>query len=222
VNTSARPDPGAALGDSDVIEAGHPDIVATAERVAAGAEEPVDVARRLFEWVRDEIRYTMAPDVEGRSDWRASATLARGTGFCQQKAVLLASLLRARGIPAGMAFQDLYDHKIPDRYAAFLGDKRLEVHGLTTAYLDGEWRRMDATLPAGLCERQGYRITEFRPDGDSVLPATDLQGRPHFDVLEELGEDADLPEAIVERTLGFEFLRDPRYRDMVHRRGPGI
>ena len=49
-----------------------------------------------------------------------------GSGFCQQKAVLLASLLRSRGIPAGIVLQDLLDHKIPPHYVEFLGSQRLE------------------------------------------------------------------------------------------------
>ena len=64
--------------------------------------------RLLFEYVRDEVAYEMAPRFdEGRDEWKASATLERGYGFCQQKAVALAALLRARGIPAGIVVQDL-------------------------------------------------------------------------------------------------------------------
>ena len=59
--------------------------------------------RLLFDHVRDEVAYEMAPRFdEGRDEWKASATLERGYGFCQQKAVALAALLRARGIPAGI------------------------------------------------------------------------------------------------------------------------
>ena len=100
--------------------------------------------------MRDEIRYDMAPDVEGREDWNATATLERGHGFCQQKAVLLAALLRARDIPAGIVLQDLHDHKIPPHYVEFIGSQRLEVHGLTCAFVDGRWVRLDPTLPRAL------------------------------------------------------------------------
>jgi len=59
----------------------------------------------------------MAPRFdEGRDEWKASATLERGHGFCQQKAVALAALLRARGIPTEVAPRaDKYGRQI--RYA---------------------------------------------------------------------------------------------------------
>jgi transglutaminase-like putative cysteine protease len=216
----APADPGAALGDTDVIEPGHPLVAATAERVAGSASDPAEITRRLFDWVRDELPYDMAPLLGSRADWRASATLERGHGFCQQKAIVLASLLRARGIPAALCFQDLHDHKIPERYAEFLGGRRLEVHGLTAVHADGHWWRIDATLPRSLCERKGYRLVEYEPRRDCLLPATDLQGEPHFTLIRDLGMSADLPEAISERTLELDYLQDPEYRAFVHRHGP--
>lgn len=216
------PAPEAALGASDLIDADAPLVRDTAERVAGDAEG-TEAARRLFEYVRDRIAYEMAPEFEGgRDEWRASATLGRGYGFCQQKAVALAALLRAKGIPAGIVVQDLHDHKIPPHYVEFIGSQRLEVHGLTCAYLDGRWRRLDATLPRSLCEKKGYRVVEFDGDEHAVLPETDAAGEPHFDVLEELGTWPDMPDEIVERTLGYDWLHHPEYKQMARRHGPGM
>ncbi len=216
------PSPAAARGPTELLDADDAAVRDTAERLAGDAEG-VEAARLLFEFVRDEIGYEMAPDFdEGRDVWRASATLERGYGFCQQKAVLLASLLRAREIPAGVIFQDVQDHKIPPHYVEFIGSQRLEAHGLTCAFLDGRWMRLDPTLPRALCEKKGYRLVEFNGTGDAVLPATDIEGNPHFDVVDELGTWADMPDEIVERTLGYEWLRRPEYRKMAQRHGPGM
>jgi transglutaminase-like putative cysteine protease len=204
-----------------VIDVDDPLVRAVADEVAGDAEG-TDAARRLFEWVRDEIRYEMSPEIESRGDWRASETIERGYGFCQQKAVLLAALLRARGIPAGICVQDLLDHKIPAHYVEFFGTQRLEVHGLTLAFLDGQWRRLDATLPRALVEKKGYRLVDFDAEGDAVLPATDQAGEPHFEVLEELGNWPDMPQEIIERTLGLEYLHTPEYKKMARRNGPGM
>jgi transglutaminase-like putative cysteine protease len=218
--SAGLPNPEDALGSTDVIEPEHPLVAETAERVAGSASEPAEAARRLFGWVRDEVGYDMAPELGGRADWRAGATLERGFGFCQQKAVALASLLRARGIPAGVCFQDVLDHKIPERYAAFIGSQRLTFHGLTALYADGAWWRVDATLPRSLCERKDYRLVEYEARRDYVLPATDLAGRPHFTLIQDFGISADLPERVCKTTLGFDYLHDPGYRAFVHRNGP--
>ena len=209
------------VGPTDVIEADAPAIRALAARIAGDADE-TETARLLFEWVRDEIAYDMAPDVEGREAWKATSTLERGRGFCQQKAVLLASLLRSRGIPAGLVLQDLLDHKIPPPYVELIGSQRLEVHGLTCAFLDGRWVRLDATLPRPFVERRRYRLVEFDGTGDAVLAETDADGKPHFEVLEELGTWPDLPDEIVEEVLELEWLHSDAYKQLVRRKGPGM
>jgi len=221
VTASGYPRPEDAVGSTDVIEADASAVRALADRVAGDAAETA-AARLLFDWVRDEITYDMAPDVEGREDWKATATLERSRGFCQQKAVLLAALLRSRGIPAGVVLQDLLDHKIPPHYVEFLGSQRLELHGLTCAFLDGRWVRLDATLPRSFVERKRYRLVEFDGSHDAVLAETDLDGEPHFEVLEELGTWPDLSDEIVEEVLGLDWLHSDEYKRLVRRRGAGM
>jgi transglutaminase-like putative cysteine protease len=216
------PAPEEAMGSTHLIDSAMPLVRETAARVA-GDSEGAEAVRLLFEHVRDEVAYEMAPTFdEGRDEWRASATLERGYGFCQQKAVALAALLRARGVPAGIVVQDLQDHKIPPHYVEFIGSQRLEMHGLTCAFVDGAWVRLDATLPRALCDRKRYRLVEYDGRGDAVLPGTDLDGEPHFDVVEELGTWPDMPEEIVERALALEWLRRPEYVQMARRHGPGM
>ena len=218
---TAYPEPLAASGATDVIEADAPAIRELADRVAGDAEG-AEAARLLFEWVRDEIRYDMAPDVTCRANWKATETLERGAGFCQQKAVLLAALLRARDIPAGLVLQDLLDHKIPPHYVEFIGSQRLEAHGLTCAYIDGRWVRLDPTLPRSFVEKKRYRLVEFDGEDDAVLAETDLDGEPHFEVLEELGTWGDLPDEIVDLVLGLDWLHSDGYKRVAHRIGPGM
>jgi len=215
------PRPEEAVGSTDVIEADAPAVRALADRIAGDARG-TEATRLLFDWVRDEITYDMAPDVEAREDWKATATLGRGRGFCQQKAVLLAALLRSRGIPAGLVLQDLLDHKIPPPYVEFLGSQRLELHGFTCAFLDGRWVRLDATLPRSFVERKRYRLVEFDGTGDAVLAETDADGNPHFEVLEELGTWPDLPDGIVEAVLGLDWLHSDEYKRLVRRNGAGM
>lgn len=216
------PVPESALGSTETIDADAPLVRATADRVA-GEAEGRDAVRRLFEHVRDEVAYDMAPEfADGAAEWKASATLERGYGFCQQKAVALAALLRARGIPAGIVVQDLQDHKIPPHYVDFIGSQRLERHGLTCAFVDGAWVRLDPTLPQALCERKRYRVVEYDGSGDAVLSETDLDGEPHFEVLEELGAWPDIPDDVISYTLGLDWLRRPEYAQMARRHGPGM
>src|SRR5262249_34678181 len=89
------------------VDSDHRQIKAAAEKLKSGCRSAREQARRLFEFVRDEIRYNFAPDVREHSDFKASHTLALGNGFCMQKAALYAALCRASGIPARIGFQNI-------------------------------------------------------------------------------------------------------------------
>lgn len=185
------------LDPTDVIASADPQVVATAQRLTVGLSDAPSRAVALFRFVRDTIRYDIGPDLPSRSAWHAAATLARGRGFCQQKAVLLAALLRAAGIPSALGFQHVRDWKLQGtRFAAILPEGVIIYHGLTFAWLHGAWRAMDATLDAGLCERRNYQLVSADPTGDAYLPRKDLAGNRHFDLFAQFGPSADLPTSV--------------------------
>ena len=94
------------LASTEVVDWDHPDVRQLAGDLAANESEPVAIAQKCFEWVRDEIEHSMD---FGRTELtcKASEVLARRTGFCYAKSHLLAALLRANGIPAGFCYQRL-------------------------------------------------------------------------------------------------------------------
>ena len=94
------------LASTDVVDWYHPDVQTAAWFLAGGESDPVKVAKRCFEWVRDEIQHCM--DFRRTEvTCRASEVLTHGTGFCYAKSHLLAAVLRANGIPAGFCYQRL-------------------------------------------------------------------------------------------------------------------
>ena len=123
------------LAATDVIDWQHPRVLQLARQLADGAADPTDVARRCFEWVRDEIEHSMD---FGRVEvtCRASDVLAARTGFCYAKSHLLAALLRANGIPAALCYQRL---SIDGQGPPFC------LHGLNAVHLpEHGWYRIDA------------------------------------------------------------------------------
>ena len=116
-----------------IIDWRHPAVAEKARELSNGTANPVEIARRCFEWVRDKIEHSI--------DFRrnpvtcsASEVLNSGTGFCYAKSHLLAALLRANGIPAGMCYQRLSGERVP-----------YTLHGLNAVYLpEFGWYRVDA------------------------------------------------------------------------------
>ena len=178
------------------------EVVRVARELTQACRTPLQSAQVLFAWVRDEVPYNFTPTLPDRAAWSASQSLVRRDGFCQQKAVLLAALLRAVGIPAGLGFQHVRDHMLLDtRFEAHLPSGLILFHGCTMVHLDGVWRVADATLDRDLCHRRGYRLVELAAQGDALLPATDLRGTPHFDFIARYETYADLPETVSDMFL---------------------
>ena len=90
------------LDSTAIIDWHQPLVRELAGRLHGGEADAVAVARRCFEWVRDQIPHTsdhhLAPVT-----CEASQVLTQGTGFCYSKSHLLAALLRANGIQRGLS-----------------------------------------------------------------------------------------------------------------------
>lgn len=215
----ARMSPASSLRPSYCIDSDAKNIRETAAGLTARLEKPRDKARRLFEFVRDEIVYNFAPEVYERSHFKASHTLDLGNGFCMQKAALFAALCRASGIPARIGFQDIIDYKIVGPFLELMGTNELTYHGMNAIYLHGRWVQGDATLDRGLCERKGYRLVGFEGYRDALLPETDHAGKPHFVILRQYPFYNDTPSFAIRSML--EWVKEMPYDDwrcLVHRR----
>jgi transglutaminase-like putative cysteine protease len=122
------------LRASEVIDFDHPHVSRQARELASGATEVGDVARRAFGWVRDEVRHSF--DYKANPvTCRASEVLEHRTGYCYAKSHLLAALLRANGIPAGLCYQRLSRDDNGPPYT---------LHGFNAVPLPGHgWYRVD-------------------------------------------------------------------------------
>ncbi len=122
------------LATSEQIDRDHPAIVAKAAELAGQDVGKTEVARRCFEFVRDQIQHSF--DFQRNPvTCKASDVLRHATGYCYAKSHLLAALLRANGIPAGLCYQ---------RLAIVAGEPRRSLHGLNAVHLEGfGWYRVD-------------------------------------------------------------------------------
>lgn len=123
--------PSAYLGRDDVVDGHHPAVERCARELATGTASAEHYAELAFLFVRDRIGHSW--DVQDRRvTVTASDVLREGVGLCYGKSHLLAALLRARGIPAGLCYQRLEDD--PGSFS---------LHGLVAVHLSGRWSRLD-------------------------------------------------------------------------------
>lgn len=152
------------LEHTEFIDTGHAAIRRKATGLAAGCDSDVEIARRCFEFVRDEIKHSWDHGLNPVT-YRASEVLRYRTGYCYAKSHLLAALLRANGLPAGLCYQRLL----------LDGDSVYCLHGLNAVYLqEFGWYRMDPRGPkAGL-------YSEFCPPLEKLPFPTPAVGEGTF------------------------------------------
>jgi transglutaminase-like putative cysteine protease len=123
------------LSPSKYINYQHKDVMSLARVLGQASSSELDLVRRCFEFVRDEVRHSVDFKLNPVT-CKASDALLHKTGYCYAKSHLLAALLRANGIPAGLCYQRL---SVGDSGAPYC------LHGLNAVYLrDFGWYRVDA------------------------------------------------------------------------------
>ena len=122
------------LQSSQIIDWQNPEILELANQLAATAQTTEEIAKACFEWVRDEIQHSYDYQLNPVT-CKASDVLKYQTGYCFAKSHLLAALLRANQIPAGLCYQRL---SLDDRGAPYT------LHGLNAIFLpEIGWYRVD-------------------------------------------------------------------------------
>ena len=181
------------LRATPTIDADHGEIIETARRVTNKCSSDEQRAVKLFYFVRDKIRYNAYMISVFIEDFRASRVLEWGKGYCVQKAVLLAALGRASGIPSRLMFAKIRNHKVPSHILQMMGGNLFPRHGYNQFFLGGRWVSTAATFDMELCERNGLPTVEFDGRSDAVLPERDLRGEPYIEYVEKFTPRDDLP-----------------------------
>jgi transglutaminase-like putative cysteine protease len=154
------------LASSTFIDWNHPTVTAKAGELAEGCAGKLEVAQRCFAFVRDQIRHSLDFRLNPVT-CKASEVLRHATGYCYAKSHLLAALLRANGIPAGLCYQ---------RLAMGEGGPPYCLHGLNAVWLkDSGWYRIDPRgnkpgVQAEFCPPQEKLAFPIVHPGEADLP----------------------------------------------------
>ena len=105
-------------------------IIAMAQSITSGATSSYDKAQRIFNWVRDNLEYSMYYDTK----YGAVNTLLNREGNCVDHSHLIVALSRAAGLPAR------YVHGV----CTFTSGNTYG-HVFAQIYANGQWYNADAT-----------------------------------------------------------------------------
>ena len=179
------------LKPTELINSDHPVIQAKAIELTTGLKSTEEKARRLFYFIRDEIRYVFRAGQKAE-EYPASQVLKRQRGFCTQKAILFCALARSCGIPAGIHFYDIVDYTLPAEFINLLRTNVLYRHGIVALNFNGKWLQYDATLDIALVNRNNLIPVDFSPQRDCLMPAATRTGNKHIEYIRDYGLYSDI------------------------------
>ncbi|MCK9151405.1 transglutaminase-like domain-containing protein [Methanobacterium alcaliphilum] len=172
---------------SQIIDCDNKLIQKKASQISKNAENEIETAKDLYEFVRDEIHHSS--DIKSNEiTYKSSDVLNKGHGLCFAKSHLLGAFFRSQGIPAGFCYQKLST------------DSGKILHGLNGVYLNDKWIRLDARgNKTGInaqfslnCEKLAY--VPQKEEGDKDYPI--IYSNPHPKIINILQSNSTLDDVI--------------------------
>lgn len=150
-------------------------------------------AIKLFEVVRDHFKYDPYNLNLNREAMRASEILKRSSGYCNEKAIVLAACLRFFGIGARLYFGNVKNHIGTEKLEQLLGTDVLAFHGCVEVYLNGEWLKATPAFNTSLCHKLGVGPLQFNGEEDAIFQEFCSDGRRFMEYLKIHGSFDDMP-----------------------------
>lgn len=199
------PDFSTYLQPTSYIDSTHPLVVEFARHYAQ--VQPTDTLKAiaLYYAVRDTIRYTPYGIDLRQENLSASRTIAIGSGYCVEKAIVLAAAARHLGIPSKLGFANVRNHLATPKFLALLRTDVFVFHGYVSLYLNDKWVKCTPAFNADLCEKFGVAPLDFDGEHDAVFQAFDQAGNQFMEYLNEHGEFADMPHELFVSELRREY-----------------
>jgi transglutaminase-like putative cysteine protease len=177
------------------VDSSSSEVRAFVSRSLEGAQDlsATDKAIRLFEAVRDQIKYNPFDIGTTEDDYRASRIAGKPSNYCVPKAILLTAALRAAGIPAAVGFADVRNHLNSPKLADLMGTDLFIYHGYVALWLDGRLFKVTPAFNTELCERFGVKQLIFDGKSDALFHEFDTNSHRHMEYVRDRGWFADPP-----------------------------
>lgn len=184
------------LSPGEFVDSDSPEIQAYVAEALKDLSEDIsdtEMAIRLFEMVRDGLRYDPYNLPLTADLYHASVIAKSGSGFCVPKAILLAACLRAAGIPAALGFADVRNHLNTPKLAEMMGTDIFIYHGYVQVWLDGKTYKITPAFNSDMCDRFGVKPLVFDGKSDALFHEFNQQEQRHMEYVNDRGLFKDIP-----------------------------
>lgn len=183
------------LNETSILEVTHQstlELIADIDNSLSKKEQAVALyykVRDLF--IYDPYHLDLRPEF-----LKSSTILTKNRAWCVEKAIVLATGLRALGIPAKLGYGIVVNHIGVEKLIEKLRREEIVFHGYVSACIDGKWVKTTPAFDKGICRLIGVKPLEWDGETDAMLHA--FQGEEVFmEYKHYYGEFADVPVALM-------------------------
>lgn len=175
------------------VDSDSPEVREFVAKSLGGARDmsATDKAIRLFEAVRDRIRYNPFDFSPLEDEYRASRIAGKPSNYCVPKAILLTAAFRAVGIPAAVGFADVRNHLTSPKLFELMGTDLFIYHGYVALWLGDRLFKVTPAFNTELCQRFGVKQLIFDGKSDALFHEFDTKSQRHMEYVNDRGWFAD-------------------------------
>lgn len=132
----------------------------------------------LYYKVRDGFVYNpyhLDLRVEGL---KSSKIMMQSRAWCVEKAIVMATGLRALGIPSKLGYGIVINHIGVEKLTRVLRREEIVFHGYVSAYLEGIWVKSTPAFDPLICKLSGVEPLDWDGENDALFQA--YQGEQKF------------------------------------------
>jgi len=181
------------LQPTEFINSDNEKVITFVNDVVGNEQDKKRAIVKLFYKIRDGISYDFNSIGIKKELFIASNVIGMKGSFCVPKAVLLAAVARAIGVPSRLGFADVKNHLATEKVIERLRTDLFVFHGFAELLLNGKWVKATPAFNKELCEKFNVKPLDFDGENDSVFQEFTESGNKHMDYLVDYGTFADLP-----------------------------
>lgn len=151
-------------------------------------EQAIMVYNKVRDYfIYDPYHLDLRPD-----SLKSSHILTKKRAWCVEKAIVMATALRALGIPSKLGYGIVINHIGVEKLTTLLKRKEIVFHGYVSVYLNDHWIKATPAFDRGVCRLSGVAPLAWDGDKDALLQA--YQGDKEFmEYTHFYGEFDDVP-----------------------------
>jgi len=181
------------LQSAEFINSDSEEVKQFTQKIIGSSTDPVEQAVKLYYAVRDGYNYNPFDIDFSREAMKASSLLKRNSGYCIDKACLLAACARSIGIPSRLGFAKVRNHIATEKLEEILKTNVLVFHGYTELFLNGKWVKATPAFNKSLCQKLGVAPLDFDGLQDSQFQPYNKEGSQFMEYLFDYGIFNDVP-----------------------------